>query len=288
MQWKPKFSIAIPASLVSDTPHLREKTTKIGMVGRAAAIFRVEEIIIYRDKTDIDQSKDERFIQKILLYMETPQYLRKKLFKIEPDLRYVGILPPLRTPHHPIEGKTKKLRKGEFREGIVTKTTKRGTYAYIGVEKQVFIPKLKIPKGKRVTVKIVRVNGKIEAKLVKREEINVYWGYTVKTANFSLKRLVKGRDWDLKIATSKYGTLITKVIPQLAEKWNEAKNKLVIFGSPTEGLYEIAEREGINLDENVDFVINTIPDQGTETVRTEEAIYASLATLNILNKLEVK
>ena len=42
---KKKLSIAIPASVVSDTPHLREKTSKIGLVGRAVAIFRVDEIV---------------------------------------------------------------------------------------------------------------------------------------------------------------------------------------------------------------------------------------------------
>ncbi len=46
---KKKLAIAIPASTISDTPHLREKTAKIGLIGRAAAIFRVEEIILYPD-----------------------------------------------------------------------------------------------------------------------------------------------------------------------------------------------------------------------------------------------
>jgi len=31
----------------------------------------------------------------------------------------------------------------------------------------------------------------------------------------------------------------------------------------------------------MDFVVNTIPGQGTETVRTEEAVFASLAILNM-------
>jgi predicted SPOUT superfamily RNA methylase MTH1 len=31
----------------------------------------------------------------------------------------------------------------------------------------------------------------------------------------------------------------------------------------------------------VDFVVNTIPAQGTETVRTEEALLATLAILNV-------
>ena len=49
MMDKKKLAIAIPASTISDTPHLREKTSKIGLIGRAAAIFRVDEIIVYLD-----------------------------------------------------------------------------------------------------------------------------------------------------------------------------------------------------------------------------------------------
>jgi len=37
-----KLAIAIPTSVISDTPHLREKTSKIGLIGRAAAVFRVD------------------------------------------------------------------------------------------------------------------------------------------------------------------------------------------------------------------------------------------------------
>jgi len=39
-------------------------------------------------------------------------------------------------------------------------------------------------------------------------------------------------------------------------------------------------QESLELSEITDFVVNTIPEQGTETVRTEEALYASLAILN--------
>ncbi len=49
---KKRLVIAIPASVISDTPHLREKTAKLGLIGRAAAIFRVDEIIVYRDNPE--------------------------------------------------------------------------------------------------------------------------------------------------------------------------------------------------------------------------------------------
>ena len=39
--------------------------------------------------------------------------------------------------------------------------------------------------------------------------------------------------------------------------------------------------EGLDLDVLVDFVVNMVPEQGTATVRTEEALFASLAVLNV-------
>ncbi len=55
---KKKLAIAIPASVISDTPHLREKTAKIGLIGRTAAIFRVDEIIVYQDNPKARQESD--------------------------------------------------------------------------------------------------------------------------------------------------------------------------------------------------------------------------------------
>ena len=87
---KKKLAIAIPASTISDTPHLREKTAKIGLIGRAAAIFRVDEIIVYPDNPKVDQRRDLDFIALLLNYLETPQYLRKRLFKLEPRFGVCG------------------------------------------------------------------------------------------------------------------------------------------------------------------------------------------------------
>ena len=131
---KKKLAIAIPASVISDTPHLREKTSKIGLIGRAAAIFRVDEIIVYPDNPKANQSRDLDFIALLLSYLETPQYLRKRLFKLEPSLQFAGILPPLRTPHHPVSSKTRDLKTGEYREGLVLSQAKEGLLVDIGVD----------------------------------------------------------------------------------------------------------------------------------------------------------
>lgn len=279
---KKKLCIAIPASVISDTPHLREKTSKIGLIGRAAAIFRVNEIIVYPDDPRIDQKADANLISTLLAYMETPQYLRKRLFKLRPELHYVGILPPLRTPHHPLNYKIENLRIGEYREGVTISQKEEGTFVEIGIEQLALIPNKQLPLDKRVTVKITKIEKRVEAELANRNEITDYWGYSVTVEMRPLGKIIKNRDFDMIIATSKYGVQLANVMKEVAEKWKKAHTIIIAFGAPSRGLYEIVKDEGLNLDDLADFVVNTVPMQGTETIRTEEALIASLAILNFV------
>jgi predicted SPOUT superfamily RNA methylase MTH1 len=284
---KKKLCIAIPASVVSDTPHLREKTSKIGLIGRAAAIFRVDEIMIYPDTHEANQREESDLVTTLLSYIETPQYLRKRLFKLQPQLQFAGILPPLRTPHHPLNRKTKSLKAGEYREGVTLSKTRKGTLVDIGVEQPAMILNEQLPIGRRVTIRIVKVDKQIEVELASRDEIPDYWGFVITVEKHALGKIVKNRSFDLTIATSKYGVPFANVAKKMAERWNKAKTILVAFGAPTRGLYEMIRGEGLNLDDVADFVVNTVPLQGTETVRTEEAIIASLAILNMLFAFKV-
>ncbi|MEA2089849.1 MAG: RNA methyltransferase [Thermoproteota archaeon] len=277
-----RLSIAIPASLVSDVPHLREKTFKIGLIGRATAIFNVDEIIVFPDFPGKNQRRDIKLITRVLSYMETPQYLRKQLFKIEPELRYAGILPPLRTPHHPLHDRMKDLRIGEHREGVVVSSSEEGSLVNIGVEQPALISNLQLRVNKRVTVKITSVEEHPKAVLASRDEIKVYWGYSVVVSDVPFGKMVKKGSFDLVVATSKHGALFTQIRDKLMKQWKKSRRILVAFGAPTQGLHEIAAREQVRLKEIVHFTTNTIPNQGTETVRTVEAVYASLALLNLL------
>lgn len=278
-----QISITVPASFVSDIPHLREKTVKIGSLARAAAIFRIDGIVIFPDLPNVNQSRDANLIATILSYVETPQYLRKRLFKIKPELRYAGILPPLRTPHHPLSDKVKTLKIGECREGVVSSLTKDGSLVEIGVERPIFVPKARLSLDNRVTAKITELGKHPKAVLANRSEIQSYWGYRTTVSNVSFGQLIKTRNFDLVIATSKRGAPFIKVRDKLAENWKKSSSILIAFGAPSQGLYEIVAREHLELDEIAHFTVNTIPNQGTETVRTEEAIFASLAILNLLD-----
>jgi methyltransferase len=278
---KKRLTIAIPASIISDTPHLREKTSKIGLIGRAAAIFRVDQIIVYSDISKASQLQDMALITLLLNYLETPQYLRKALFKIEPDLQYAGILPPLRTPHHPISGKTKHLKIGEYREGLVLSETKEGLLVDIGVQQTALIRQKQFGVGDRLTTQVVNLGEKVEVQAVNREQVPLYWGYKVCVEKQPFSKMLKNSDFDLKIATARIGNNFSEVAGALGTKWGSAQNAIVVFGAPSRGLHEIVEDEGLKLEDIVDFTVNTVPQQGTATVRAEEALLASLAIFNV-------
>lgn len=277
-----ELSIAIPASIVSDIPHLREKTTRIGTIGRAAAIFRVDEIIVYPDLPKVNQNRDIKLVTMVLSYMETPQYLRKWLFKMEPELRYAGILPPLRTLHHPLTKKLRDLKVGEYREGVTTSRVKDGVLVDVGVEQPVLVLNKEIKLNKRITVKISKTQPPPEAMLINRQEIKTQWGFQITASDKPFGQLVKQGKFDLVLATSRFGVPFAKVKEEILNRWKNAYRVLVAFGAPTQGLYEIVKHESLVLEGIADFVINTIPSQGTETVRTEEAVYATLSVLNMM------
>jgi predicted SPOUT superfamily RNA methylase MTH1 len=275
-----KLAIAVPASVISDTPHLREKTSKIGLIGRAAAVFRVDEIIVYLDNAG-RQKNEADLIVLLLSYLETPQYLRKRFFKLDPRLQYAGILPPLRTTHHPLNRKARKLKVGEYREGVTLSRTKEGVLVDIGVERPALMRETQWALGKRLTLQVVAVDERVEVQAVSRDAVSGYWGYKVKLENRSFGSLVEKGNFDLTIATSKLGVKFLDVAEKIGEQWRKADYTLVAFGAPARGLHEIVGDEGLGLDDVADFVVNMVPEQGTETVRTEEALFASLAVLNV-------
>jgi methyltransferase len=277
---KKKLSIAIPASVISDTPHLREKTSKIGLIGRSAAIFRVEEIILYPDNAKVDQRRDLQFIALLLNYLETPQYLRKSLFQLEADLQFAGILPPLRIPSHPISGKTKHLKVGEYREGVIQGETKEGLLVDIGVQQPSLMRQKQFKINERLTLQVVSVGETIEVQQVSRDEVPHYWGYRVQVEKRPFGQIAREGDFDLRLATARVGDNFSDVSDAVAKKWSGSQRVLVAFGAPSRGLHEIAQDEGLKLEALADFVLNTVPNQGTATVRTEEALLASLAVLN--------
>jgi predicted SPOUT superfamily RNA methylase MTH1 len=276
----PKVCIAIPASIVVDVPTLQLKTSKIGQVGRAAAIYRVDEIYVYPDYDFRKQEEEIELVTQMLLYMETPQYLRRRLFPLSHILRYAGTLPPLNTPHHPTTSQLAALKDGEYREGVVVTHGTDGSLVDVGVERPLKT-RTDIAEGTRATFRIRREGEEVSLELADRSEPPNYWGYRVYGLQVKLGQFLKKREFDLCILTSRSGLSVVKLAKELKSRLQNSKRILVLFGSPREGIRQILSREG--LDESVaSYTINTVPQQGTLTVRTEEAIHATLAIINAL------
>jgi methyltransferase len=276
-------SIAIPASIVSDTPHLREKTAKLGAIARASSIFGVNEIILYPDDAGRVQNADSEFCEEILRYLETPQYLRKRMFKLSPTFRFTGILPPLQAPHHNLPHSITDIKVGDLREGIVVSRNGRGVIVDAGLERQVSADGNQSP-GQRMTIRLVGIGRNLRGEIVDSSKISIYWGYRVTRSKSKLATMLEKERFDLKIGTSHYGVQVQEVWPKISNSLRSVGSVLIAFGSPKMGLNEILAQEGKNPDNVFDFFVNTVPDQKVATVRTEEAIFISLGILNVMRQ----
>ena len=273
-----RLSVALPASFTKDIPHLREKTGRAGLIARSLAIFRVDEVVIFSDETGGSSESEGRLFEKLLAYQETPQYLRKARFKQDPDLQFSGILPPLRMPSHPSVAEP---RIGEIREGLVTKSG-LPSIVNAGFKASVEVSS-KLRLFERVTIRLVRISPQLQGELVEPTRLPIYWGFKVTRTNLTLGRLIRSRNQDLTISTSRRGKVVREVLNDLTLRWKSSRRPLIVFGSPSQGVPEILAKEGPDFEKMVDFNLNMIPNQGVETVRTEEAV---LATMSILNLLE--
>lgn len=270
MKRSSKLTLFFPSSILSDVPSLSEKSFKIGQIARAASIFRVDGLTVYPDGPN--WRRDAKLIWDLLSYAETPQYLRKRLFPISPSLRYAGLIPPLRTPHHPLGSS-----ETEYREGVVIESKAGRSLLDIGLKEPVQYTG-RLPMNARVTMRL----GDRGWVPVPRDSVPLYWGYVPTIDERPLHRILIDRPGDVVVATSRTGIPICRAADKLSDAMKGSKSLALFFGSPKEGLNEILRREGRPLDGLVDMVVNIAPEQGTATIRTEEAIMITLAILDFL------
>lgn len=273
---KKQVSIFIPDSFLSETSDLKLKTSKIGIIGRALAVFQVDQIVIYKDLSQNNDKfiADADFMVEVLEYMNTPQYLRKKAFPIKSELKHVGILPPLRTPHHPTDSDVKV---GDFRQGFTVKRTKKGTYVDIGMDgkENLAFCKEQLSVNKIFGFRVTKVAK--EVIVTPDEPDDVYWGYKTLSTHKSLKNSLKLINPNFVVETTRYADTINSIFNEFEEKLNKSDKVAIVFGGPYSSIAE--ELNGFSWDL---IQVNTIPSQGTETVRTEEAIVSTLSIINML------
>lgn len=280
-----RLSVAIPASLVSDTPHLREKTGKLGSVARACSIFGATEIILYQDDARRDQANDLELCMEILRFVETPQYLRKRMFRLTPNLRFAGILAPLQTPAHDVARSIRESKVGDVRDGVIVDRRRGSLLVDVGLEKALECHG-NLPVGRRVIVRVTSLGKNPLGEIVDYSKTgSAYWGYQIVKADSSLGRFVEKEKFDLAIGTSRYGSPIADVWSGLVAAFRSAEQVLVAFGSPKMGLGDILSQENKTPEDVFDYLVNTVPNQNVSTVRTEEAILISLGIFNLATSI---
>jgi methyltransferase len=272
----PDLWIAIPDSSLSDEQTRRDKSIKIAQFARACSIFQVRRIYVYHDLLSQFERDDPDLMKTILRYLDTPQYLRKILYPRMQLLEYAGILHPIKSPHHKPPEDLRKVKAGDVRIGVICKI-KGQLFVEVGLGSIVpFIGQGF--EGKKVTVKFTTPYPNLKAIEAMEEDIFEYWGYEVKEVQ-SLGKLLASTENVAVVITSKKGSYFKNVEVRLAEHVKNTKNILVVFGAPKHGVQDILAKEGSNT-KSYKFVINMFPNQGTETVRLEEALLGTLAILN--------
>ena len=274
------------------------RTYLAGQIARALAVFRIDEVIIFND--DNNDGGGNSQLENILKYLECPQYLRKDFFPIHKDLKFAGVLNPTDMPHH-----LRAFEESLYREGIVKghKSTAGNSVAFIGLQKECELDKQDLQGGLRVTVKILSETkkgikgkkfilpdkdrhllepflGQVVTPRTPCEENGLYWGYKVRSctslSTVFTKCPYKG-GYDLTIGTSERGQDIDQV-----ESLKEFKHLLIVFGGVKglEAALQVDPQLKIEDPEPLfDLYLNTCPDQGSRTIRSEEAILISLSAL---------
>jgi len=275
------LSVLVPSSLVREAEDKREATRKLGYVARAATVFRADRVAVFPDREG-ERRWGGEFVETVLRYAATPPELRKDLWGRRDELEYVGVLPPLRVPS---TTGSESNGSGSLTQGIVTEVGPDGRVR-VNCELQHptslrVPPSMEVREGARVAIRISS-REPVRARIVDRP----LPGFDV--SRMDLEEVLGRADAGVAIATSRHGEALTTTrLPDLAARI-ERDGATVAFGSPGRGLPAIL---GVDADAGVavepgadpgfDLWLNTIPRQGSEVVRTEEAVFATLAPLTL-------
>jgi len=266
-----ELTVAVPSSLVMETDDTRLRTYKVGQVARSLAVFRCDRVLVFDDEPDYGD-----LIVTVLEYAATAPYLRKDAFDKRDELRDVGVVPPLGIPpHRATGGSDPDGSEPQYRQGIVTKVGSDGrVWVNCGKQHPVALRvSQEIREGERVTLRISS-REPFRAELADvDDERTPYTGYEVERAPLD--------DWldsfeGVAVCTSRRGEEVGREVTDLR---TEGKDLALVFGSPERGVQKI-----LGSTAPFDAVVNTLPRQGTATVRTEEAVLATLSLTNVANR----
>ncbi|MEW6069245.1 MAG: RNA methyltransferase [Candidatus Thermoplasmatota archaeon] len=272
------ISVLIPSSLGAQESDSKLRAYLIGEVARALTIFKVQKLIIYPDPMLKTNSSRVKEVVTLLQYANTPQYLRKYIFKYEKELKQAGALPPLQAPHHP-----ERNEKVEYRYGFVKELTKKGSLVDLGLDSPILCAQ-KLPAKK---IALFKLSSNNEWHPVSKNTVTGYFGYDIEVCTESLTDILKKlrSEGNVVIGTSKYGIPVERIFYELSAKVKSSDKLAVAFGSYAHGFFSWFSKEDCK--KMFDLVINVQSTQGTKTIRTEEALFLSLETLDLAKKIQI-
>ncbi len=291
------LKVFVPLSTVSIKQSQLLKTILIWEIARAIAITRCSHLILYKDP-ESKKDEDRTLVEKVLRYLLTPPYLRKKVIPLDPQLRYVGMLSPMALPIH---YKKNEPVLGSVRLAVLAK--KGNTIvALIGIDKpcklvNANVSDIKLNETPSLHfVKVLSLNPPL-CSLIDEDSISVYTGFKYHYYSSLEDALMNECKESVIIEFSKHGKDVNELRQNLLEAVSHNKNILcAIFGSPCMDASEILLKErgyGIASLANTELharylAVNAVPHQGVRSIRTHEALYLALAVLNhILYELNI-
>ncbi|KAM0201315.1 hypothetical protein ACHAPA_005345 [Fusarium lateritium] len=294
------LSVAIPSSILTNLATADQRMTQPARIARALAVFSVDEVVVFDDSpvstrprnTDPNSYTGDtdpcHFLSHILSFLEAPPFMRKTLFPLHPNLRLTAMLPSLDMPHHPNPKDWISYREGVTIAGQTS--TGSGTLVEVGLDYPVEI-EAEIPPKTRITLKFPDDENQYPEPVhpaAPRTEGGYYWGYTVRKASSLSNVFTESpyeNGYDISIGTSERGIPASKAFP--SSKRVNFNHLIIVFGGPR-GLEFAAmndeelssmDIQGSKTKELFDHWINVLPNQGSRTIRTDEAVYIALTSL---------
>ncbi|UKK00262.2 hypothetical protein MACK_000332 [Theileria orientalis] len=310
------LSVSLPVSLIENVQSDELRAYVIGNIARTLTIYGVNEVVLYNDLED----KNTRWMEYFsinLRYLETPQYLRKFLFPMDPTLKYAGLQNPVNAPHH--------LRSSEwlpYREGVVRLIRRDSSYTSLYADCGIFSSVRVLNKEdlekiygleyltdedgdiyQRVTIRLdepslakcrknwkegkafdITESGTLSGYLVDPEEplkvAGLYWGYVVRESN-SFAECQSGCPFN---ESGEYdlriGTSERGELYSPTTRLPKYNNAIIHFG-PVLGLENVIDEPEKKFDKYYNFCNN----QKSRTIRTEEALLIALSLVTFTNPL---
>jgi len=261
---KSKIFVLLPDSLLENEDTLLLKTRKIGFLARIMTIFRIPKVFFYDDS---GSTEDKQILANILNYLNAPPYLRKYIPRTS-NLRNTAILTPIHSPNH-IGVRYNNI---DYVAGMVVESTETGIYVDIGTgSPQKISTSLRFDNRESVIVQ----SKNQDVSLVTQFPPSLYWHTNYEIISRTIEDYILEHPDSYVIGASKSGDAVTYSI--LKEIQQHTHPTYLLACGPLQGSF----RAYIKNPDLIDKWINFIPNQGTKTVKIEEALHSALSLMNL-------